>query len=76
MDVTEIVNRQPMTYTIEEQVYVIEQYIKERKGKTVKVNPFKELSMVHSHIHKGLGMQKIQDVNLAFNDAANYYLNK
>lgn len=71
MNVYEIVNRKPMNYQEGECAYVVEQYIKERKGKEVKIVLHKNngMGLVSYPHHTDLLMR-------AFNYAQAYFLQK
>ena len=77
MNLKEIINRtSPMTYTLEEQCFVIEEYIYEKKGKRIKCNPFRDVQHLPEQVLMVVGRNILQQVNSAFNDALEYYLNK
>ena len=75
MDVTEIVNRESASeYATKELTYVVEQYIKEKKGVDVEINPFKHAK--NSPFGGVIVQIAMQQLNHAYDVAAAYFLDK
>ena len=76
MNVEEIVNRKNQTFTVEEQVFVIAEYIRRRKGRLVKANPYKPVYGLPDSPLKTAVIGKIhQQVQSAFQDAQTWLVN-
>lgn len=67
MTLSEIIHRRPMIYKEKEMIYVVEQYIKNRTGKNVKINLYQGGLINHqTQLHK---------LMIAFNTAHAWFLN-
>lgn len=76
MDLQEILNRQsPITYSMEESCFVIEQYIQKRKGVNVKCNPLVMLNNVPQQVHAVIGHNAILQMIEARSIAIEWFLN-
>lgn len=71
----EIINRKNQTFTVEEQVHVIEEYIKIRKGINVIVNPIRDLGRYPPEIRNNIAMNEFSKVQSAFQDAQKWLIN-
>jgi len=59
----------------DEMVFVVEQYIKEKKGQAVEINPLKRLDPNHPFFPMQC-QQKIKMLHEAYNVAKSYFKNK
>lgn len=77
MDVMEICNRRTgSTFSIEEMEFVVGNYIREKKGREVKVNALRDYGRGFSMFDRILIARDVELLNKAFNSASEYFLNK
>ena len=76
MNIEEIVNRNDnSSFEQGELAFVIERYIYEKKGIMVKINPLRRVPN-HPILIKAVLQKQIRQLNLAYNVARQYFLNK
>lgn len=76
MNVIEIVSRpSPQIVSQDEMEYVVEQYIKERKGADVKIDIEKGINR-NSILARGLLLRQLKMLEQAFDEASSYFIQK
>ena len=76
MIVEEIINRKsPQYFEVEEKIFVVQQYINDRKNVSVNINLTKNFRDGNP-FNKFNYLKQLEKLDSAFHDACKYYLNK
>lgn len=62
--------------TVEEMIWLVEQYIQEKKGVKANINLKKGFDMMPNLFRNAVYKQQVEKLNIAFNYAQSYYLNR